>query len=51
MDSTWNWLSSTGEWGLNSAGAMLQEVNFGLDLNGNGIIGLGLPVQGIGPNV
>lgn len=43
MDSGWNWLSSAGEWGMNSAGAMLQEVNFGVDLNGNGIIGSGLP--------
>ncbi|MFN9644989.1 MAG: S8 family serine peptidase [Cyanobacteriota bacterium] len=47
MDSNWSWLSSTGEWGMNSAGALLQEVNFGLDLNGNGVIGLGRPGNGI----
>jgi subtilisin family serine protease/subtilisin-like proprotein convertase family protein len=41
MDSNWNWISSTGEWGLNSPRAMLQEVNFGLDFNGNGLIGSG----------
>jgi hypothetical protein len=41
MDSNWSWISSTGEWGLNSPGAMLQESNFGLDFNGNGLIGSG----------
>jgi subtilisin family serine protease/subtilisin-like proprotein convertase family protein len=51
MDSNWNWLSSTGEWGLNSAGAMQQEVNFGLDLNGNGIIGSALTQNGFVANV
>lgn len=39
MDSNWNWLSSVGEWGLNSAGALVQESKFGMDFNGNGIIG------------
>lgn len=43
MDSSWNWVSSTGEWGMNSAGALLQETRFGMDFNGNGIIGSGLP--------
>ncbi|MEB3318549.1 MAG: S8 family serine peptidase [Cyanobacteriota bacterium] len=42
MDSHWNWISSTGEWGLNSPGAMLQEVNFGHDFNGNSLIGSSL---------
>lgn len=41
MDSNWNWISSTGEWGLHSPGALLQESNFGQDFNANGIIGLG----------
>jgi subtilisin family serine protease len=43
MDSNWNWLSSTGEWGINTPGAILQELNFGLDINGNGILGSSLP--------
>lgn len=42
MDSNWSWISSTGEWGLHSPGALLQESNFGQDFNSNGIIGLGL---------
>ena len=41
MDTNWSWISSTGEWGLNSPGAMLQESNFGLDFDGNGLIGSG----------
>jgi hypothetical protein len=51
MDSNWNWLSSTGDWGLTSAGARQQEVNFGLDLNGNGIIGSALTQNGFVANV
>jgi subtilisin-like proprotein convertase family protein len=39
MDSGWNWVSSTGEWGMNSSGALLQETRFGMDFNGNGTIG------------
>ncbi|MEB3260952.1 MAG: S8 family serine peptidase [Cyanobacteriota bacterium] len=39
MDSNWGWVSSTGEWGMNSAGALLQETRFGIDFNGNGAIG------------
>ena len=39
MDSNWNWQSSIGEWGLNSAGALVQETRFGTDFNGNGVIG------------
>lgn len=42
MDSSWNWISSTGEWGLSSPGAFQHENNFGMDFNGNGIIGAGL---------
>ncbi|MEB3157102.1 MAG: S8 family serine peptidase [Cyanobacteriota bacterium] len=39
MDSNWSWFSSTGEWGMNSPGALLQETRFGIDFNGNGTIG------------
>ncbi|MEB3334912.1 MAG: S8 family serine peptidase [Cyanobacteriota bacterium] len=39
MDSNWGWLSTTGEWGLTSAGALLQENNFQQDFNANNIIG------------
>jgi hypothetical protein len=43
LDSSWNWTASSGPWGLNSAGAQQQEINFQQDFNGNGIIGLGHP--------
>jgi hypothetical protein len=39
MDSNWGWISTTGEWGLTSAGALLQENNFQQDFNANGLIG------------
>jgi hypothetical protein len=39
MDSSWGWISTTGEWGLTSAGALLQENNFQQDFNANGTIG------------
>ncbi|MFN6153828.1 MAG: cadherin domain-containing protein, partial [Dolichospermum sp.] len=41
LDSNWNWVSSQGNWGLNSAEALTQETNFGIDTNGDGIIGSG----------
>jgi len=44
LDSNWAWVSSTGAWGLNSAEAMLQEVNFQQDFNGNGMIGAGTAI-------
>ncbi|QEI41649.1 Poly(beta-D-mannuronate) C5 epimerase 7 [Dolichospermum sp. UHCC 0315A] len=39
LDSNWNWVSSQGNWGLNSAEALTQETNFGIDANGDGVIG------------
>ena len=39
LDSNWNWVSSEGAWGLNSAEALTQETNFGIDTNGDGFIG------------
>jgi hypothetical protein len=39
LDSNWNWVSSEGQFGLNSADAFTQETNFGIDTNGDGIIG------------
>ncbi|MBS9390989.1 MAG: cadherin domain-containing protein [Dolichospermum sp. WA123] len=39
LDSNWNWVSSQGNWGLNSADAFTQETNFAIDANGDGIIG------------
>ncbi|MDB9436488.1 Calx-beta domain-containing protein, partial [Dolichospermum lemmermannii CS-548] len=39
LDNNWNWVSSEGNWGLNSADALTQETNFGIDANGDGIIG------------
>ncbi|MFM1800201.1 MAG: hypothetical protein RLZZ117_2479 [Cyanobacteriota bacterium] len=39
MDSNWSWSSTSGEWGMNSPGAQLQESRFGVDFNGNGTIG------------
>jgi len=39
LDSNWNWVSSEGQFGLNSAASFTQETNFGIDTNGDGIIG------------
>ena len=39
LDSNWNWVSSEGQWGLNSPEALTQETNFGIDTNGDGVIG------------
>ncbi|MTJ22286.1 S8 family serine peptidase, partial [Dolichospermum sp. UHCC 0352] len=39
LDNNWNWVSSEGNWGLNSADAFTQETNFAIDTNGDGIIG------------
>ncbi|MCE2700484.1 MAG: hypothetical protein LW859_24495 [Anabaena sp. 49633_E8] len=39
LDSSWNWVSSEGEYALNSAAAFTQETNFGIDANRDGIIG------------
>ena len=39
LDSNWNLVSSEGNWGLNSAEALTQETNFGIDTNGDGVIG------------
>jgi hypothetical protein len=41
LDSNWNWVSSEGNWGLNSAEALTQETNFAIDANGDGVIGSG----------
>jgi hypothetical protein len=39
MDSNWNWVSSEGQWALNSAEAFNIETIFGVDANGDGVIG------------
>ncbi|MDM3863169.1 MAG: bluetail domain-containing putative surface protein, partial [Aphanizomenon gracile PMC644.10] len=39
LDNNWNWISSEGNWALNSAEALTQETNFGIDANGDGLIG------------
>ncbi|HCQ21330.1 MAG TPA: hypothetical protein DIU28_07770, partial [Anabaena sp. UBA12330] len=39
LESNWNWVSSEGNWGLNSAEALTQETVFGVDANGDGKIG------------
>nr|WP_256376189.1 Calx-beta domain-containing protein [Dolichospermum sp. UHCC 0259] len=39
LDSNWNLVSGEGNWGLNSAEALTQETNFGIDANGDGFIG------------
>jgi hypothetical protein len=39
LDNNWNWVSSEGQFALNSAAAFTQETNFGIDTNGDGIIG------------
>jgi Ca2+-binding RTX toxin-like protein len=41
LDNNWNWVSSEGNWGLNSADAFTQETNFAIDANGDGVIGSG----------
>jgi subtilase family serine protease len=39
MDSNWSYLSSGSLFALNSGGALVQETNFNIDLNGDGIVG------------
>ena len=39
MDSNWNYLSSGSVFAFNSVGALVQETNFNIDLNGDGIVG------------
>jgi hypothetical protein len=39
LDSNWNWVSSEGQWALNSSEALTQETKFGIDANGDGVIG------------
>jgi hypothetical protein len=39
MDSNWNRVSSGGQWALNSAEAFNIETIFGVDVNGDGVIG------------
>ncbi|WP_254446759.1 choice-of-anchor Q domain-containing protein [Dolichospermum sp. UHCC 0259] len=39
LDNNWNWVSSEGQWALNSVDALTQETNFGIDTNGDGVIG------------
>jgi hypothetical protein len=39
LDNNWNWVSSEGNWALNSAEALTQETNFGIDANSDGVIG------------
>jgi len=38
-DSNWNWVSSEGQWDLNSNDAFNQENTFGVDANGDGSVG------------
>ena len=38
LDSNWNWVSSEGQWALNSADALTQETIFGIDANSDGKI-------------
>ncbi|MBD2149020.1 S8 family serine peptidase [Pseudanabaena sp. FACHB-1277] len=47
LDSNWNFLSSSGVIALNSGSALIQETNFGLDLNGDSVVGpVNLELQG-----
>ena len=39
LDNNWNWVSSEGQYALNSDEASTQETNFGIDTNGDGVIG------------
>ena len=39
LDSNWNWVSSEGQWALNSTEAFNKEIAFGVDANGDGSIG------------
>ncbi|MBS9391304.1 MAG: hypothetical protein HEQ33_21370 [Dolichospermum sp. WA123] len=49
LDNNWNWVSSEGNWGLNSAEAFTQETNFAIDANGDGVIGSGYtPIESAG---
>jgi hypothetical protein len=48
LDSNWNLVSSQGNWGLNSADAFTQETNFGIDANGDGIIGNPYTIESAG---
>jgi hypothetical protein len=38
-DSNWNWVSSEGQWASNSNNAFNKETVFGVDANGDGVIG------------
>jgi hypothetical protein len=49
LDNNWNWVSSEGNWGLNSAEGLTQETNFQLDTNGDGVIGnFYTPIESVG---
>jgi Ca2+-binding RTX toxin-like protein len=49
LDANWDWQSSTGQWALNSPEAFTQESNFGIDANGDGVIGAPYtPVEAVG---
>jgi Ca2+-binding RTX toxin-like protein len=39
MDSNWNWVSSEGQWAVNSTDAFNKETVFGVDANGDGFVG------------
>ncbi|MTJ49315.1 Calx-beta domain-containing protein, partial [Dolichospermum sp. UHCC 0259] len=43
LDSNWNWVSSEGQYALNSADALGKESVFGIDANGDGVIGIEKP--------
>ena len=49
MDNNWNWTSSEGVWDVNSAEALTQETNFGIDANNDGFVGkLYTPIESAG---
>ena len=48
LDSNWNWVSSEGQYALNSADAFIQETKFGIDANGDGVIGNPTPIESVG---
>ena len=39
LDGNWNFVSSQGQWGMNSLEGLAQETWFGQDFNGDGVIG------------
>ena len=48
MDSNWNWVSSEGQWALNSNDAFNKETIFGVDANGDGFVGNSVSLNLVG---